>query len=117
MLCIDKHYFDMHSLMMIIYLFYLYVYVLTFFSVVIMAAHVTPLDVISHLPIACEEKDVPYAFVSTKEALGAAGGTKRPTSVVMVCESSSSTFAEAYAKAKTGIDKIQGEASDEKTQE
>jgi H/ACA ribonucleoprotein complex subunit 2 len=72
-------------------------------GVVILAANVTPIDVVSHLPIACEEKEVPYCFVNSKEALGAAGGTKRPTSVVMVSEASAAPFAEAYNKAKSGI--------------
>lgn len=33
---------------------------------VAIAGDISPLDVISHLPVYCEEKDVPYVFVSSK---------------------------------------------------
>lgn len=32
----------------------------------------------------CEDTDNPYIFVSSKDALGAASSTKRPTSCVMI---------------------------------
>lgn len=45
---------------------------------------VSPVDVISHIPVYCEEKKIPYCYVPSRRELGAAGGTKRPTSVVLV---------------------------------
>ena len=42
------------------------------------------MDVISHIPVLCEDHGIPYIFVSSRAELGAAGATKRPTSVVMV---------------------------------
>ena len=33
---------------------------------VVIAADISPLDVISHLPVFCEEKSVPYMFVASK---------------------------------------------------
>lgn len=42
------------------------------------------MDVISHIPVLCEDHNVPYIFVTSRAELGAAGNTKRPTSVVMV---------------------------------
>lgn len=53
-------------------------------SLVILAGDISPLDILSHLPVLCEEQDVPYIFVASKEALGAASSTKRPTSTVMI---------------------------------
>jgi H/ACA ribonucleoprotein complex subunit 2 len=44
------------------------------------------MDVISHIPVLCEDVNVPYIFVASRAELGAAGSTKRPTSVVMVTE-------------------------------
>ncbi|KAI4210668.1 MAG: hypothetical protein L6R36_009517 [Xanthoria steineri] len=52
--------------------------------IVILAADISPMDVISHLPVLCEDHGVPYVFVPSRAELGAAGSTKRPTSVVMV---------------------------------
>jgi H/ACA ribonucleoprotein complex subunit 2 len=50
----------------------------------ILAGDIYPLDVISHLPVLLEEHDIPYIFVPSKQDLGAAASTKRPTSVVLV---------------------------------
>lgn len=54
-------------------------------SLVILAGDISPLDILSHIPVLCEEQNVPYIFVPSKEALGAASSTKRPTSTVMIC--------------------------------
>eukprot|EP00588_Corethron_pennatum_P010139 CAMPEP_0194273974 /NCGR_PEP_ID=MMETSP0169-20130528/7191_1 /TAXON_ID=218684 /ORGANISM="Corethron pennatum, Strain L29A3" /LENGTH=152 /DNA_ID=CAMNT_0039017069 /DNA_START=80 /DNA_END=538 /DNA_ORIENTATION=- len=53
-------------------------------SLCVIAGDIYPLDVISHLPILLEEKGVPYIFVPAKRDLGAAAGTKRPTSCVLL---------------------------------
>ncbi len=53
-------------------------------GVVVIAADISPMDVISHIPVLCEDHGVPYVFVPSRAELGAAGNTKRPTSVVMV---------------------------------
>ena len=53
-------------------------------GVVVLAGDVSPIDVISHIPVFCEDKEVPYCYVPSRKDLGLAGGTQRPTSVVMV---------------------------------
>lgn len=53
-------------------------------GVVVLAADISPMDVISHIPVLCEDHGVPYIFIPSRAELGAAGNTKRPTSVVMV---------------------------------
>ena len=55
-------------------------------SVVVIAADISPMDVISHIPVLCEDHKIPYIFITSRTELGAAGSTKRPTSVVMVGE-------------------------------
>ncbi|VEU37577.1 unnamed protein product [Pseudo-nitzschia multistriata] len=50
----------------------------------VLAGDIYPLDVYSFLPCLLEEKNVPYIFVPSKQDLGAAACTKRPTSVVLV---------------------------------
>lgn len=42
------------------------------------------MDVISHIPVLCEDHGIPYVFVTSRAELGSAGATKRPTNVVMV---------------------------------
>jgi len=53
-------------------------------GVAVIAGDIYPIDVISHIPILCEENDIPYIYVPSKIDLGAAASTKRPTSVVLV---------------------------------
>ena len=50
----------------------------------ILAGDIYPIDVISHLPVLLEEKNIPYVFVPSKQDLGAAASTKRPTSCVLI---------------------------------
>lgn len=54
----------------------------------VLAADITPIDIISHLPVLSEEAQIPYIFVPSKEDLGHASSTKRPTSCVMICPDS-----------------------------
>lgn len=58
----------------------------SFPGVVVVAGDISPHDVISHLPVLCEDHNVPFIFVTSRAELGAAAKTKRPTSVVMVME-------------------------------
>jgi H/ACA ribonucleoprotein complex subunit 2 len=51
----------------------------------VLAADINPVDIISHLPVLSEEAQIPYIFVTSKEELGNASSTKRPTSCVMIC--------------------------------
>ncbi|KAG0255780.1 snoRNA-binding protein [Mortierella polycephala] len=53
-------------------------------GLVLIAGDISPIDVITHVPVLCEENDVPYVFLPSKEDLGTAGSTKRPTSCVMI---------------------------------
>lgn len=42
-----------------------------------MAADAQPLEILLHLPLLCEDKNVPYVFVRSKTALGRACGVSR----------------------------------------
>ncbi|KAJ0989657.1 hypothetical protein J5N97_008013 [Dioscorea zingiberensis] len=50
----------------------------------VIAGNISPIDVITHVPILCEESDIPYIYVPSKEDLATAGVTKRPTCCVLV---------------------------------
>ncbi|GMF15733.1 unnamed protein product [Phytophthora fragariaefolia] len=45
---------------------------------IVMAADTEPLEILLHLPLLCEDKNVPYVFVPSKVALGRACGVSRP---------------------------------------
>ena len=42
------------------------------------------MDVIAHIPVLCEDHNVPYIYIKSRAQLGEASATKRPTSVVMI---------------------------------
>lgn len=50
----------------------------------ILAGDISPVDVLTHLPIMCEDRQIPYFYVPSKIDLGAAACTKRPTSCVLI---------------------------------
>merc|ERR1712037_465224 len=45
---------------------------------VVLAADAEPLEILLHIPLLCEDKNVPYVFVRSKQALGRACGVSRP---------------------------------------
>lgn len=63
---------------------------------VVLAGDVSPIDVISHIPVLCEDSSIPYCYVNSRAELGEAGLSKRPTSVMMVIPQKDSDFAESY---------------------
>ncbi|CRG96287.1 splicing factor, putative [Plasmodium gallinaceum] len=46
-------------------------------ELVILAADAKPLEIISHIPLVCEDKNTPYVYVRSKMALGRACGISR----------------------------------------
>jgi H/ACA ribonucleoprotein complex subunit 2 len=74
-------------------------------GLVILAADVYPVDVISHIPVFCEEKGIPYAYVPSRASLGAACQTKRAASAVMVLGGEES-LSKYYEQVDTGIRNI-----------
>lgn len=55
-----------------------------YFSICIIAGDISPIDVITHVPVLCEESGILYCYVPAKDDLGSASLTKRPTSCVLV---------------------------------
>ncbi|KAI7796356.1 H/ACA ribonucleoprotein complex subunit 2-like protein [Triplophysa rosa] len=53
-------------------------------GIVVFAGDTLPIDVYCHLPILCEDRNLPYAYVPSKVDLGSSAGSKRPTCVIMI---------------------------------
>ncbi|MFH0737589.1 MAG: 50S ribosomal protein L7Ae [Candidatus Micrarchaeota archaeon] len=51
---------------------------------VVIAADVTPEEVVVHIPMLCKEHSIPYAFLPTKKDLGKSVGIEVGTSAVAV---------------------------------
>merc|ERR1719150_1531072 len=45
---------------------------------IVLAADAEPLEILLHIPLLCEDKNVPYVFVPSKQGLGRATGVSRP---------------------------------------
>ncbi len=53
---------------------------------VVMAEDIQPEEILAHIPLLCEEKDIPYAYVPSKQELGSAAGLEVPTGAVAIIE-------------------------------
>ena len=60
-------------------------------KLVIIAADVNPAEIIQHIPMLCDEKKIPYAFVPTKADLGAAAGLPVGTSAIAIVSAGEGT--------------------------
>lgn len=84
-------------------------------GIVMLAGDISPVDVITHIPVFCEENGIPYVYVPQKAVLGAAAGSKRPTSCLMIApfgvaagaKKSGSSFEEYKEKYEECVEKIQ----------
>lgn len=50
----------------------------------IFAGDITPIDIMSHMPAICENKNLPYCYVPSREDLGSSVGYKRSAVVVLI---------------------------------
>jgi len=53
-------------------------------KLVVMAEDVTPEEILAHMPILCEEKNIPYTYVPSKQELGSSAGLTVPTTAVAI---------------------------------
>ncbi|GMQ11139.1 hypothetical protein CsSME_00053895 [Camellia sinensis var. sinensis] len=97
----------------------------------VIAGNISPIDVITHVPILCEEAEIPYIYVSSKEYglrmsldipwkrncpadLANAGATKRPTCCVLVLTkpTKGELTQEEQEKLKSEYDPVASEVSE-----
>ena len=55
-------------------------------ALVIMAEDVQPPEILAHLPLLCEERNILYAYVPSKAELGHAVGMEKPTASVAILD-------------------------------
>src|SRR5438552_2494613 len=66
---------------------------------VVMAEDVQPEEILAHMPLLCEEKGVPYAYVPSKQELGVAVGLGKATASIAILDP---------GKAKPVLDDLSG---------
>lgn len=72
-----------------------------FFRVAIFAGDVLPIDIMCHLPVVCEDRDIPYCYTPSRQDIGTALGVKRTCLMVLVKEHPD--YKELYDEVKSAL--------------
>ena len=75
-------------------------------DLIVMAADAEPLEILLHLPLLCEDKNVPYVFVSSKQALGRACGVSRPVIAASILSNQGSQLNSQIQTLRDNIEKL-----------
>lgn len=73
---------------------------------IILTADTEPLEILLHLPLLCEEKNVPYIFLPSKAALGRACNVTRPVIAASVTTGESRELQSQIQTVKLAIEKL-----------
>ncbi|QSL64336.1 hypothetical protein MERGE_001636 [Pneumocystis wakefieldiae] len=73
---------------------------------IVMAADTEPIEILLHLPLLCEDKNVPYVFISSKAALGRACGVSRPVISASITTNEASDLKQQIQTVKNHIEKL-----------
>lgn len=73
---------------------------------IILAADAEPLEILLHLPLLCEDKNVPYVFVMSKIALGRACGVSRPVISASIISNEGSQLKNEITGVQRAIEKL-----------
>ena len=76
-------------------------------DLIVIAADVKPLEIVLHLPLLCEDKNVPYVFVESQRLLGRACGVSRPVIAASILNSTNDDLKETITKLKEEVEKLQ----------
>lgn len=73
---------------------------------IVMSADAEPLEILLHLPLLCEDKNVPYVFVASKQALGRACGVSRPVIACSVLSNEGSQLKSQIQTLRSRIEQL-----------
>ena len=75
-------------------------------ELIILAADASPLAIILHLPLLCEDKNVPYVYVPSKAALGRAAGVSRAVVSVSITTNEASDLMSQIRTVKDKVERL-----------
>ncbi|KAH8118419.1 snRNP subunit [Phellopilus nigrolimitatus] len=73
---------------------------------IILTADTEPIEILLHLPLLCEDKNVPYIFVPSKAALGRACNVTRPVIAASVTSNETNELNVQIRAIKDAIEKL-----------
>jgi U4/U6 small nuclear ribonucleoprotein SNU13 len=76
-------------------------------ELIILAADTSPLAILLHLPLLCEDKNVPYVYVPSKMALGRACGVSRSVIACSVTTNEASDLMQQIRSLKDKVERLQ----------
>ncbi|KAH8692885.1 putative snRNP and snoRNP protein [Talaromyces proteolyticus] len=75
-------------------------------ELIILAADTTPLAILLHLPLLCEDKNVAYIYVPSKLALGRATGVSRPVIAASITTNEASDLTGQIRAVKEKVERL-----------
>ncbi|ORY32133.1 50S ribosomal protein L30e-like protein [Naematelia encephala] len=73
---------------------------------IVLTADVEPIEIVLHLPLLCEDKNVPYVFLPSKTALGRACGVARPVIAASITTNEARELNSQIIAVKNEIEKL-----------
>jgi len=75
-------------------------------KLIAIAEDVIPPEIVAHLPLLCDEKQIPYIFVPSKQELGNAAGIEVPTTAIAILQEGGAK--DLIADIADSIEKLKG---------
>jgi len=75
-------------------------------ELIIMAGDTNPIEIVLHLPLLCEDKNVPYVFVPSKTALGRGAQVSRNVIALAVISTENSPLRAQIDSIKQEVEKL-----------
>lgn len=75
-------------------------------DLIVLAADTEPLEIILHLPLLCEDKNVPYVYIGKQADLGKACGVSRNIIAVAILDQEKSPIAENLKDLKNKVEQL-----------
>ncbi|KAK4984781.1 RNA binding protein snu13 [Elasticomyces elasticus] len=75
-------------------------------EIIVLAADTAPLAILLHLPLLCEDKNVPYVYVPSKAALGRACGVSRAVISASITTNEASELMQQIRALKEKVERL-----------
>ena len=67
-------------------------------KLVVLAEDISPPELVMHIPLICEEKNIPYSYIATRKELGEKGKLRTSASAIAIIEGEENPIKELAAK-------------------
>ena len=75
-------------------------------DLIVLAGDTNPIEILLHLPLLCEDKNVPYIYVPSKAALGRAAQVSRNVVALAILTSENKALSSKVQALKTEIERL-----------